>query len=198
MVCRGSRRKKRKELGIRHKSWQSRPSNRMCFLHRRACEGFGRCSTFFLPFCFTTRSRFFGCAFFRSRFLAGFLYFRAVFFPEATIGKTLEVAVPNCPERPPDAAVARDLAEAYRRTKDMTDRIHPSHFASVVVRIHNGNPVVYFLKGEPMIWRRKYCLANKGGVGEVRFLHGIWSRWKGIWKVIVVIFVWEGTHRTGG
>jgi hypothetical protein len=121
-----------------------------------------------------------------------------MFLPEATVGKTLEVAVPNRPERPPNTTVTRNLAEAYGGAEDMTDGIHPSRFASIVIRIHDGNPVIYFLQSEPMIWGRKYCLANKSRIGEVRFLHGIWTRWKGIWKVIVFIFVWEGAHGTGG
>lgn len=51
----------------------------------------------------------------------------------------------------------------------MTDRVHPGGFIPLKIWINNGDPVVNLLERESVLGGRENCLADKGGIGKLRF-----------------------------
>jgi hypothetical protein len=122
----------------------------------------------------------------------------AKLFSKASAFKTLKIFVPDRPQGPTNCPFSGDFSEAYGRTQNMPDTVHPRRFTTFIIRMHDGNPVINLLKRKTMSRGGENCLANQSCVREVWLVRGVWPWRELIRKIIILVLRRQWFHRTRG
>lgn len=76
-----------------------------------------------------------------------------ILFPKPSIPEAFQIAIPNRPQCPANAALPGVLPKTRSGTQDMSDGVHPGRLAAFKVRVDNRNPVVYLLESQRVLGR---------------------------------------------
>lgn len=70
---------------------------------------------------------------------------------ESSALETFQVLIVDRPQCPSNGPIPRDFTEACGGAEDMSYAVHPCRLTSLIVRVNDGNEVIYFLQRKAMV-----------------------------------------------